>query len=135
MVLSPVTRVTTTGLAGGWSCLTESAVWAKRSGIVRPAVVSAPSERKSRRVVMQGMVTKEQQVAAGRNGAWREIFGQAAEGRGADSVRARRPGHEVPANGGAERHLRRLVRGPHIPVARGQLPERIVRRCQPLRHA
>src|ERR1039458_7155591 len=59
MVLSPVTRVTMTGLAGGLSCLTESAVWAKRSGMVRPAVVSAPSERKSRREVMANRVQGE----------------------------------------------------------------------------
>src|ERR1039458_2723955 len=45
-----------TGLAGGFSCLTESAVSAKRSGIERPAVVSAPSERKSRREVMANRV-------------------------------------------------------------------------------
>jgi hypothetical protein len=40
--------------------LTESGVWEKASGrVVRPrlAVVIAPSERKSRLVVMAGMVT------------------------------------------------------------------------------
>src|SRR5580698_7340179 len=50
---SPVTRVTMTGFAGGCICLTASAVCAKESGMVRAAEVSALSERKSRRVVMQ----------------------------------------------------------------------------------
>src|ERR1700690_4088325 len=89
MEVSPVLRVTMTGLAGGWSCLTESAVWAKASGMVvrpSPAVVIAPSERKSRREVMAGRILQREQGTACRF----EVAGSTLPDRECDGLRLAR---------------------------------------------